>query len=154
MAARDSGSQLAIVTVWLLDTGPLVAYLDAADRQHGEVAELLDGFSGTLVTSGAVIAEAMYFVSTTANGPALLAELVAASAMRIYDLAQPAELRAAAKLMERYADTPMDYADATLVLLAEALNVDEILTLDRRGFSTYRTGARRGFRLVTEQRDG
>mgnify|MGYP003519719854 CR=1 FL=1 len=32
----------------------------------------------------------------------------------------------------------MDYADATLVLLAEALNVNEILTLDRRGFSAYR----------------
>jgi predicted nucleic acid-binding protein len=38
--------------------------------------------------------------------------------------------------LEKYSDTPMDYADATLVLLAEALEVHEVLTLDRRGFST------------------
>lgn len=142
------------MSVWLLDTGPLVAYLDAADRQHAEVADVVDAFPGSLVTSGAVITEAMYFVSATPSGPTLLAEFVAASGTRIYDLAQAAELRAAAKLMERYADTPMDYADATLVLLAEALEVGDVLTLDRRGFSTYRTPSRRGFRLVMERSRG
>ena len=133
---------------WLLDTGPIVAYLDAADPQHEPVAERIDEFSGLFVTTSAVITEAMYFVSGTAGGPTLLAEFVAASGARVYDLAQSVELRAAAQLMERYADTPMDYADATLVLLAEALAVAEILTLDRRGFSTYRTTSRKGFRLV------
>jgi predicted nucleic acid-binding protein len=44
----------------------------------------------------------------------------------------------------------MDFADATLVLLAEALGVRDILTLDRRGFSTYRTRPRGGFRLVLD----
>lgn len=52
--------------------------------------------------------------------------------------------------MEKYADTPMDFADATLVLLAEALEVYEVFTLDRRGFSTYRTRERRAFRLVLD----
>ncbi len=47
-------------------------------------------------------------------------------------------------------DIPMDYADATLVLLADGLEVWEILTLDRRGFSTYRTKGRRAFRLVLD----
>ncbi len=42
----------------------------------------------------------------------------------------------------------MDYADATLVLLAEALNVNDVLTLDRRGFSTYRFKRRQSFKLV------
>jgi len=51
-------------------------------------------------------------------------------------------------LMERYADTPMDFADATLVLAADHLDVADVLTLDRRGFSTYRTSKRRAFRLV------
>jgi hypothetical protein len=41
--------------------------------------------------------------------------------------------------MEKYSDTPMDFADATLVLLAEALGIEDTLTLDRRGFATYRT---------------
>ena len=43
-------------------------------------------------------------------------------------------------------DTPMDYA--TFVLLAEHIRCFAILTLDRRGFSTYRPSENRGFRLV------
>jgi predicted nucleic acid-binding protein len=40
------------------------------------------------------------------------------------------------------------FADATLVLVAEALGLHDILTLDRRGFSAYRTRPGRAFRLV------
>jgi len=50
--------------------------------------------------------------------------------------------------MARYSDTPMDFADATLVQLADAVGVIDILTLDRRGFSTYRTAKGKAFRLV------
>ena len=73
--------------------------------------------------------------------------------MRIF-VAQANELIAAAALMERYADTPMDYADATLVLLADALRIHDVLTLDRRGFSSYRAASRKSFRLVLEQPSG
>ena len=121
---------------WLLDTGPLVAYLDAADPGHNEVIACVEGFAGQLATTGAVITEAMHFVSTRKEGPRLLAELVATSRTEVYDLCRPPELHEAARLMEKYSDTPMDFADATLVLLAEALGIHDVLTLDRRGFST------------------
>jgi uncharacterized protein len=52
--------------------------------------------------------------------------------------------------MRKYADTPMDFADATLVLLAEAIGVTKILTLDRRGFSTYRTPKGKRLALVLQ----
>jgi predicted nucleic acid-binding protein len=52
--------------------------------------------------------------------------------------------------MERSPDTPMDFADATLLLLADVLEVVDVLTLDRRGFSTYRTAEGRGMRLVLD----
>jgi predicted nucleic acid-binding protein len=139
------------VKTWLLDTGPLVAYLDANDSAHETVTSCLDGFTGALATTGAVVTEAMYFVSTAARGPSMLAAFVAGSGARIYDLSQPPELNAAAELMEHYADTPMDFADATLVLLAEALGVRDILTLDRRGFSTYRTRGRQAFNLMLDR---
>lgn len=45
-------------------------------------------------------------------------------------LPQPAELRAATALMAKYSDTPIDYADATLVLLAERIRVFDVLTLE------------------------
>lgn len=135
---------------WLVDTGPLVAYLDADDPGHSEVVACLDDFAGQLATTGAVITEAMHFVSTGKEGPRLLAEFVVTSRTEVYELCRPPELLEAALLMQKYADTPMDFADATLVLLAEALDVRDILTLDRRGFSTYRTRRRRGLRLVLD----
>lgn len=137
---------------WLVDTGPLVAYLDSRDPAHGEVAARLDGFTGGLAATSAVITEAMHFLSATPTGPRLLAELVRTSEIRVFDLCQAPELDAAAALMEKYADTPMDFADATLVLLAEALGHNEILTLDRRGFSVFRTRRGRPFRRVLDGR--
>ena len=58
--------------------------------------------------------------------------------------------RLARCLMKKYADTPMDFADATLVLLAEETGQSEILTLDERGFRTYRYRGTRRFRLVLD----
>ena len=138
---------------WLVDTGPLVAYLDARDPHHRRVSERLGRFRGALATTSAVITEAMHFVSGAAVGPRRLAELVMASRMSVLDLTGPRELDAAATLMEKYADTPMNFADATLMLLAEALGHHSILTLDRRGFSTFRTRAGRSFRLVLDRSD-
>ncbi len=53
-----------------------------------------------------------------------------------------------ASLMQKYQDLPMDFADATLVALAEESQIDRVFTLDRRGFSTYRIHGRQPFRLT------
>jgi uncharacterized protein len=136
------------VRTWLVDTGPLVAYFDRNDATHETVAAILEKFSGQLATTAAVVTEVMYFLSDTPGGPASFAEFLLVSAARIEDLSQPADVVAAAELMDKYSDTPMDFADATLVLLAEELGVAEILTLDRRGFTTYRTRKGKAFKLV------
>jgi predicted nucleic acid-binding protein len=136
---------------WILDTGPLVAYLSAADKSHSHVAARLDAFTGQLFTTSAVIGEAMYLLSSVRRGPALLAEFVAESGIQILDFSQADELAEAARRMEKYADLPMDYADATLVLLAERLRVFEVLTLDRRGFSVFRSSQGKTFSLVLDQ---
>jgi predicted nucleic acid-binding protein len=52
----------------------------------------------------------------------------------------------ASVLMDKYADQPMDFADATLVVLAERLRVTSIFTIDR-DFRVYRAG-RKAFRWV------
>jgi len=138
------------VTCWLIDTGPLVAYLDAADPAHARVAPCLDHFAGQLATTSAVITETMYFVSSNPQGPRLCAEFIVASGTQVYDFTQPTELSESVALMERYVDTPMDYADATLVLLAEGLGVADVVTLDRRGFAAYRTRQGKSFCLVLD----
>lgn len=137
--------------VWLLDTGPLVAYLDRTDKDHAIVVPRLDSFSGQLVTTSAVISEAMYFVAGVRSGPTLLAEFVAESGLQVYDFSEARELREAARRMEKYADLPMDYADSTLVLLAERLGVFDLLTLDRRGFNVFRSVRGKRFSLILDQ---
>ena len=134
--------------VWLLDTGPLVAYLDARDPAHEAAVGRLDEFSGRLCTTSAVITEAMHFAAAHPDGPAMLAEFVHASGMLVYECAQPRQLVQGAMLMRKYANIPMDFADATLVLLAQDLKVAQIATLDRRGFSSYRTARGKAFEIM------
>ena len=132
---------------WLIDTGPLVAYVDEADPAHAAAWRLLDGFAGRLYTSSPVVTEAMHLVADDPDGPSVLVEFLHASGVEIADITGRGILVSAVQLMRRYADTPMDFADATLVLLSERLRVFDIVTLDRRGFSTYRS-AGRSFRLL------
>jgi hypothetical protein len=134
----------------VVDTGPIVALLDRNDPWHGWVLPRFNGLQGRLVTTGAVLTEAMFFLQDVPDGVARLIELVADPQVVIRDCFQPLQLSAAARLMGRYADTPMDFADATLVVLAEDLNTERILTLDERGFRTYRYGRNRSFTLVLQ----
>jgi predicted nucleic acid-binding protein len=138
---------LALKT-WLVDTGPFVAYLDRTDPAHAQVAAHMDRFTGQLVTTSAVVTEVMYFLADVPQGPLSFAALLVASEIRMSAAPTPDDVLAAAELMAKYADTPMDFADATLVRLASETGSTDILTLDRRGFSTYRTAKGRPFRLI------
>jgi hypothetical protein len=53
--------------------------------------------------------------------------------------------------MNKYADTPMDFPDATLVWIAEQTGTENVLTLDRRGFSSFRFGRNRRFKLLLDE---
>jgi uncharacterized protein len=139
---------LALVNRWLLDAGPLVAALDADDPAHPECKAALLEFVGQLHTTDAVVVETMHFLNRIPDGPALLVEFLVQSRTEIRPFVELANLDRAAQLMRKYADVPMDFADATLVLLAQELGVADILTLDRRGFSTFRFGGQKRFQLV------
>jgi predicted nucleic acid-binding protein len=124
----------------LLDTGPLVAHLDPRDQWHVRCAAAWPELVERCLTTEAVVAEACHLV-LRGGGPAVLSlQFLLAAAIPIVGL-ETAGQRHAALLMERYADLPMDYADASLVALADALAAELVFTTDRRGFRTYR-GAR------------
>lgn len=133
---------------WLLDTGPLVAYLDAGDPAHDQCMAVLDAFEGHLLTTGAVVVEAMHLLGEAREGPESLVKFLALSRTQIHECTDLPLLERAAQLMRKYADVPMDFADATLVLLAQETSIPEVLTLDRRGFSTFRFGGRKPFQMV------
>ncbi len=140
------------MTPVLLDTGPVVALLDAGDAQHAFVraafAQLPAG--RPMVTTAAVITEIMFHLQDCDGGPARAVEFMEDAGVRVEQSFHLPQLRAAAALMEKYSDVPMDFADATLVLLAAHYETGDIATLDARGFRTYRFLRNRAFRLLLQ----
>ena len=147
MEQASEKTELALKTL-LVDTGALVAYLDRADAEHDRVAAIIGGFTGTLCTTSAVITEAMHLLKGDSNGPRRLAEFIQAAAVQVFESTQPQQLFSAVSLIEKYSDTPMDFADATLVLLSGKLSTNQIATLDRRGFRTFRTPKGKSFEII------
>ena len=137
--------------MWLLDTGPIVGFFASRDPAHRLSVDALRNFKGRLITTGAVITEAMYFAITNVDGPSKVLEFLESSGTEVVECCQLDDLQRAVALMNTYADTPMDFADATLVLLADQVGAYDICTLDRRGFQTFRTERGKRFRLVLDQ---
>jgi predicted nucleic acid-binding protein len=65
---------------------------------------------------------------------------------------EPLGFRAIEKLARKHADQPMDFADASVALLATRTGLREILTADRRDFTVYRMGGRTRFIDVLAER--
>lgn len=134
----------------LLDAGPTIAWLDANDPYHSAVREKMGELTGKLVTTGAVITEVVFFIQEAREGASRLTDWLRRMRVDIVNCFDPESLQSAALLMERYADAPMDYADATLVACADELNCGDILTLDIRGFRTYRYERNKRFKLLLQ----
>ncbi|MCA1844310.1 MAG: PIN domain-containing protein [Actinobacteria bacterium] len=132
----------------LTDAGPLVALIDADEADHATCVLALRQLTPPLVTTWPAFTEAMYLLSG-AGGPAgrrALWTLVFTERLELADLDR-AGLKRSAALMDKYADRPMDLADATLVALAEIRNLRRIFTLDE-GFTIYRIHGRTRFDIV------
>lgn len=130
----------------LVDTGFLYALVDADDRWHARALAFRDTVAEGWVTTWPVITEACWLLAHRI-GPQVAADLVddvAAGVFLVWDL--PTEqLPEAARLMRRYADLPMNFADASLVLLAGHLGHGRILSTDERDFRAYRWKSRKPF---------
>ena len=121
----------------LVDTGPLVALFDPADGDHRDCVKRLAGISEPLCTTVPVLTEAFHLLSPGSLGAQRLMDFVTARGLSVWFLDDRALTRAF-ELMVRYADHPMDLADASLVVVAETLKQHRIFTIDRSDFSTYR----------------
>ncbi len=121
----------------LLDTGPLVAALDAADQWHARCVAAWNELADRCLTTEAVVTEASHLVARGGASAALPLELLVSVGIPIIALEPPGHEHAV-RLMNRYGNVPMDYADATLVVVADALRLATVLTTDRRGFRAYR----------------
>lgn len=121
----------------LVDTGPLVALFDPADGSHGRCVTALKSIEEPLATTIPVLTEAFHLLSPASSGAQRLMDFMSEGGLAVWFL-DDASLSRAFELMIRYADKPMDLADASLVVTAENERVRKIFTIDRSDFAAYR----------------
>jgi len=132
----------------VVDTSILLAAADNADPDHEPSSSAIQN-AGPLVTTALVIAETAYLIGRQlgAAAEATFFRAVADGELQVETIT-PAEARRIADLIDTYADLPLGGTDASLIVIAERLNLTTIATLDRRHFSVVRPGHAKAFDLI------
>jgi hypothetical protein len=122
----------------LLDTGFLLAVLDADDKYHDVSSLALDEESQPALPD--VVLPELAYLTQRELGSSALAEFLrfVAKGELTIERTQTSDLSRAADLLEQYADNHIDFVDCVIVAIAERLNITRIMTLDRRHFSIVR----------------
>ncbi len=131
----------------IMDTGPWVALVDRSESRHGECVEWLKQFEGEIFTSEAVLTEVLYLLNFSSKAQSAAFDFILTGAIVLVP-SSIESLKMAKRLMEKYQDLPMDFADATLVSLAHDLSIDHIVTFDKKDFGIYRFHNKRSFIVV------
>ena len=125
----------------IVDTGPLVALLNASDQSHGEAIELFRRAERPWLTCEAVLSEAQFLLGRARRGAEALGGLLERRALIVGYSARGDEA-ALVRLLAKYRDVPMSFADACLVRMSEQLPHDRLVTFDN-DFAVYRRSDRR-----------
>jgi predicted nucleic acid-binding protein len=124
----------------LIDTGPLVAFLNRRDRYHMWASDQLAGMTPPLLTCEAVISETSFLLRLLPSGPIAVLELINRGLLQMpFRLGD--EIVRIKGLMMRYANVPMSLADACLVRMAEQYPGSRLFTCDS-DFTIYRKNRR------------
>lgn len=131
----------------LVDTGAILALLDAGDDWHERCAAVFPVLRLPLATSAAVLTELFHLLGPNPKDVQKAWGFLRSGAVTLLPITGT-DVPDLERLMKRYADRPMDFADATLVRLAERESLSMIFTIDHDDFETYRIKGRTRFRVV------
>ena len=126
----------------VIDAGPLIALFDKSDTYHQKVRHRLEEYrkyvQGRLVTTWPIITEVTYILEAHVHLEAQLDFLkwIIMGGLEVFDLTK-GHLSRIIELQKKYSNLPMDFADATLLIGAEALDTTKVFSLDK-DFSIYR----------------
>lgn len=121
----------------VIDSGPLIALFDQSDAHHERVCAYLKQNRGKLFTTAAVLTEVTHMLDFNSQVQIDFLKWVSAGALNLFEIQKP-ELIRITELTQKYADIPMDFADASLVVAAEKLKIKHVISLDH-DFLIYRT---------------
>ena len=131
----------------ILDTGPLVAFLNRQDKHHRWTLRQWEKLPPPLITCEAVLSEACFLLSGFPGGQDAVITLVQRNVLQIaFALADHVDR--IGRLVRKYADTPMSLADACLVRMAELFPDSAVLTLDS-DFQFYRKNKSRVIPVIS-----
>ena len=128
----------------LVDSGPLIALFDRDDRHHARVKSFLQAQPARLLTTWPVLTETSALLPRAAGLDFL--QYVCRGGVSVQPLDE-ADLSTMLGLSRKYGDVPMDFADASLVVLAMKTGIDIILSLDR-DFEIYKLAHKKSFRNI------
>lgn len=131
----------------LIDTGAIIAIVDADEDLHVPCLEALASLQMPLLTTAAVLTELFHLVFARSLSTDKTWKFVRSGALTVHAMSD-SDLPELHALMAQYEDRPMDFADATLVQLANRESLSLILTVDRDDFEAYRIGGRKRFSIL------
>ncbi len=134
----------------VVDAGPLIAVFDRDDRHHHRAVEFIQDCRERLITNFPVLTEATYVLRFSVKAQRDL--LWWAHKSLEIDQGTLADLPRIIALLEKYRDLPADFADASLVALADRLGVWRVASVDR-DFAIYRLSGKRRFENVFLRRE-
>lgn len=124
----------------LIDTGPVVAALRKRDKHHEWARAHFEAAREPFVTCEAVVSESLFLLEGAQEGKEALCGLLERGII-VVSFSLEAEMEETLHLIRRYRDTPMSFADACLVRMAELENRATVLTTDS-DFRIYRKNSR------------
>ncbi|WP_182872862.1 type II toxin-antitoxin system VapC family toxin [Microbispora sp. H10670] len=135
----------------VIDSGPLIAALNIRDRYHEACARLLQTHPEPLLVPATVVTEVCQLVEKRQGSKAEAAFLRSfGSGLTLVELADR-DLQRMSTLVETYASLPLGAVDASVVAVAERLDITEVATLDRRHFTVVRPRHTGAFMLLPER---
>lgn len=122
-------------TILIVDSGPLVAYLNRNDPDHEKCAELQESYYGDLLVTTYVLTGCCYLVEKHLGPEAeinLVESVVGGDLVQVFSDGR--DMARIAELMRRYRGFPLGIADASVIVVAERLKLTSVATLDHRHF--------------------
>ncbi len=131
----------------LIDSGAIVAALRQRDQHHAWAKSHFEAFAQPCLSCEAVLSESFFLLERAREGRETLCALLERGIITT-DFSLEEHLSETLHLIRRYKDTPMSFADACLVRMAEMHNEPVIFTTDS-DFETYRRNGRQTIPLIT-----
>jgi hypothetical protein len=135
----------------IADSGFLFALINKKDSKHIKAKEAADKYSKKWITTCFVFHEVFYLLNEPHHH--LIPNIFSMEKTGLREVVgfERNQLFEIEKIVKKYSDQKLDFADASLILLAETLGHGDILTVDIKDFSTCRWKNKNSFNLLLEQ---